>query len=69
MNSADNVAKWYALCSADNDTRIEFQNEIFTYFSIAHVDMMQEATNNFCAIVDKTVKLLQSACPKMDAHP
>ena len=30
--------------------------------------MMQEATNNFCAIVDKTVKLLQSACPKMDSH-
>ena len=64
MYSADNVAKWYALWSTDNNTKIEFQNEIFTYFSISRVDMMAEATNNFCSIVDSTVKFLQSACPK-----
>ena len=30
---------------------------------------MEEATNNFCAIVDNTIKLLQAACPKMGSHP
>lgn len=30
---------------------------------------MQEATNNFCAIVDKTTKLLVSSCPKMGSEP
>lgn len=66
--SADNVAKWNALCTYDNDTRIEFQNEIFTYFGLAHVDLMEEATHNFCSIVDKTTKLLQASCPKMDSE-
>ena len=42
---------------------------MFTYFSLSHVDTMQEATNNFCAIVDKTTKLLISACPKMGKEP
>jgi hypothetical protein len=64
--SPDNVQKWNALCSEDNDTRIEFQNEIFTYFSISHVDVMAEAIENFCLIVDSTTKLLISACPKQD---
>lgn len=56
------------MCSTDNDTRIEFQNEIFTYFSLSGVTIMEEATNNFCAIVDNTIKLLQSACPKKGSH-
>lgn len=62
------MAKWYALCSPDNDTRIEFQNEIFTYFSLSRVDLMEEATNNFCSIVANTVTFLQAACPKDDGR-
>lgn len=65
LNNADNVAKWYAICSSSNNTRIEFQNEIFSYFGISHNDMMNEATNNFCQLVDNTVTLLKSSCPKM----
>ena len=69
LNNADNVEKWYALCSTNNDTRIEFQNEIFTYFSISHQDMMEEATNNFCSIVENTITLLESSCPLQGDKP
>ena len=58
------MAKWYAMCSNDNDTKIEFQNEIFTYFGLSTVTIMEEATKNFCSLVDSTVTLLISACPK-----